>query len=410
MVGPVNPGVVTVIGVIGPHDLVDDVAAICEKQQGVRAERYDYDDESQAPALAEAHHEFVDAYLFTGVVPYTLARTAGVLARPAMFVDYTGATLLEALIRLLADGHDVSRLSIDTLPKAEVVATFAGVGLPSDGVAVLPYHSGLSSADVIAFHRRQRRAVAVTCLGSAYEALESDLPVVRLRPSAHAVRVALRQLLLATEGQAHEDAQIALGLVELSGDEEGLLKEAAGLGGSLARARGGIHLLVTTRGPLSDATSQFTSLPMLSRLAETRSMVRIGFGVGHSAAEAESLARRALSRARRLGEVAAVACLRGNTDIVLQQTPAGDHVHGGKIDRPITVLAQRAGLSVQTLQRLAEVTDPVITSRDLAGRLGVEQRTARRLLHRLERAGLAERAGNQPVPSGRPLTLYRLTL
>jgi hypothetical protein len=400
----------TVIGVIGPHDLVDHVAALCEKEPGVRTERYGYDEEAQASAIAEAHHESVDAYMFTSVAPYSLTLAAGVLARPAVFVDHTGSTLLEALIRLLADGEDVSSLSIDTLPQAAVLATLAGVGLPIDGVSVMPYHSGLSIADIVTFHRKQRRAVVITCSEAVAAKLRARTRVLKLEPSPHAIQVALRQLLLATEGQAHEDAQIALGLVELSGGDDGMLKEAAALGGSLALVGGGIHLLVTTRGPLQDATNQFTGLPMLGRLAEGREMVRIGFGLGHSAAEAESLARRALSRARRIGNVAAVACLRANNDIVLQQTPSED-IRG---DRRITVLAKRAGLSVQTVTKLEEISaessGTPVTSREIAARLEVEQGTARRLLQRLERAGLAERAGSRPVPSGRPLTLYLLTL
>lgn len=64
------------IGVIGPHDLVDDVAAACEEQPGVTARRLHYDHESQAPAIVEAHAGQVEAWLFTGVVPYTLAREA----------------------------------------------------------------------------------------------------------------------------------------------------------------------------------------------------------------------------------------------------------------------------------------------------------------------------------------------
>ncbi|MGH3655511.1 MAG: hypothetical protein ACRDUA_02535, partial [Micromonosporaceae bacterium] len=78
-------------------------------------------------------------------------------------------------------------------------------------------------------------------------------------------------------------------------------------------------------------------------------------------------------------------------------------------------IAQRVGLSQATLQRLREVRDSAgaepLTTRQVAERLRVQQRTARRMLHRLELAGLAERTGNLVSGgSGRPLTLYRLTL
>lgn len=407
----------TVVGVVGPHDLVDEVALICEEQPGVRAERFDYDHESEAPSIVEAHADAVEAWLFTGVVPYTLAREADALTRPSTFVDYTGATLLQALVKLLRQGHDVSTLSIDVLPRADVMATFSGADLPTSSLRVLPYRPGQTSDDVAAFHRRHRRAtpnaVAVTCLSSVYEVLRDEMPTLRLAPSAHSVRISLRQLLLHADNQAQEDAQIALGLVEVSGDDDRLLREATALGGTLAKFKAGTHLLVTTRGPLSDATSNFTALPMLARLADRHEVVRVGFGLGRLATEAESLARRALGRARRLGDVAAVLSLRGDTDLVLEAEDISTEVRGA--EQNLAVLGQRVGLSVSTLERLREVAsefgEEPLTTRDVALRLEVQQRTARRMLHRLELAGLAERHGNRPAgASGRPLTLYRIGL
>ncbi|MBO4207202.1 hypothetical protein [Micromonospora echinofusca] len=406
------------IGVVGPHDLVDDVATTCEEQPGVTVRRLDYDHESQAPAIVEAHSGQVEAWLFTGVVPYTLARDANVLNRPATFVDYTGATLLQAVVRLLRDGHDVTRISIDTLTGTDVNSTFGEAGLPVEQVRTLPYRSGLLSKDVAAFHRRQRRAgteVAVTCISSVYETLRHEMPTIRLAPSYHSVRTALRQLLLQASSQAQEDAQIALGLAALSDGDGGLLREVAALGGTLARVGHNFHLIVTTRGPLHDATAGFTALPMLRRLADRHDTVQIGFGLGRSAAEAENLARRALSRARRVGSAAAVLSLRGDTDIVLESTAPALSAAASAADVNLAVIAQRVGLSVPTLLRLREVrhaagTEP-LTTREVAEQLNVQQRTARRMLHRLELAGLAERLGNlSSGSSGRPLTLYRLTL
>ncbi|MEV1240860.1 hypothetical protein ACIBO2_46490 [Nonomuraea sp. NPDC050022] len=398
-----------VIGVVGPHDLVDDVAATCEEQPGVTALRLDYDHESQAPAIVEAHAAAVEGWLFTGIVPYMLSRDAEVLSRAAAFVDYSGATLLSALVRLQHEGQDVTGLSIDTLPAADVVATFAEAGLPADTLRTLPYRPEMTSKKAIAFHKRGPAHPVITCLSSVHEALRGEMHVLRLAPSVHSVRVALRQLLLTAEGQAQEDAQIALGLIEVE-NEEGLLREATALGGTLAAFRGGTHLLVTTRGPLHDATGGFTGLPMLGRLAAQNQVVRVGFGLGRSAAEAESLARRALARARRIGDIAAVLSLRADTDIVLESVAGVP-----ESERNLSVIARRVGLSVATIERLLEARsaagDEPLTTREIADRLDVQQRTARRMLHRLELAGLAERTGNLTSgSSGRPLTLYRLTL
>jgi hypothetical protein len=212
------------IGIVGPHDLVDAVAASCEEQPGVTAQRFDYDHESQSPAVVEAHGGQVDAWLFTGVVPYTLARESNVLTRPATFVDYSGATLLQAAVRLLRDGHDPTRISIDTVNTADVTTTFTEAGLPVERVRSLPYRSGLTSADVMAFHRRQRRGavpatVAVTCLSSVYEALRHEMPTLRLAPSNYSVRTALRQLLRRLADR-HDRVHIGFGLGRSAAEAE----------------------------------------------------------------------------------------------------------------------------------------------------------------------------------------------
>ena len=403
------------VGVVGPHDLVDDVAAVCEEQSRVTAYRLNYGHESEAPAITAAHASSVDAWLFTGVVPYTLCREAETLTRPAVFVDYTGATLLQALVRLVREGHDVSRMSIDTLSTADVVATFTEAGVPVASIATLPYRGGVTSAQTETFHRRARRGsrgsqVALTCLRSVYEKLRGEMPVHRLAPSTHAVRNAVRQLLLETDNQMREDAQLVIGLAELSGGDEGLLKEVVSVGGTTTPLAGGMHLLISTRGPLYAATNGFSGLPMLRRLAELHETVRIGFGLGRGAAEAENLARRALSRARKVGPVASVLSTR-DADLILAAAGAPADPAAANL----TVVAQRVGLSVATLQRLREVRESAgsapVNTRDLADRLGVQPRTARRMLNRLELAGLAERTGSLASgTSGRPSTLYRITL
>lgn len=407
----------TSIGVVGPHDLVGDVAAVCAEQSGVRVVPFPYDHETSAPGVVAEHAPEVDAWLFTGVVPYTLAQ--GALTRPAAFVDYSGSTLLQALVWLLREGRDVTRISVDTLDAAQVRDTLTEAGVPTAEVRTLPYRAGTTAADFAGFHRkhagRVAGAVAVTCLASVHDELAGELPVLRLAPSPQSVRVALRQLLLAAAGQIQEDAQLALGLVEIDpGGLDDLAREAALLGGAVASSADGAALIVTTRGPLHGATHGFTALPLLHRLGDRYDVVRIGFGLGHSGAEAERLARRALARARSHGDVAAVVSSRNELDIVLEAVPppAAD---GASAEQSRAVVASRVGLSLTTLDRLRDLAtasgDRPLTTRDVADGLGVQLRTARRLLQRLELAGCAERSGSLDSGAiGRPLTLYRVTL
>ena len=127
------------VGIIGPEDLVQRVLAVGAANSAATLVPLPYRHESETVALVEQSREKVDAILFTGVVPYTIATAAGIIDRPAMYVSYDGATLLRALVELLRLGHDVTRFSIDTLRRSEVIETLIEAKLPTDQIHVLPY-------------------------------------------------------------------------------------------------------------------------------------------------------------------------------------------------------------------------------------------------------------------------------
>lgn len=409
----------TVVGVVGPRDLVDLVARICEEQPGVRVQRYPYSHEMETPGIVQGNAASVDAWLFTGIIPYTLAR--GMFTRPVSYVDYTGPTLLQAFVHVLRTGHDITQLSVDTLAAADVRAVLDEAGVPTQGVHALAFRPGMESHALIEFHRKHARpdSVAFTCVSTVYEALRDEITIHRLVPSWDSIRFAIRQLLLVTTNQINEDSQVALGIIETfpGSDrvEQSICQEAAALAGTAVPYGEGQNLIVTTQGRLSAATDKFSSAGFLQRLATQHTEVHAGFGLGHSAAEAETLARRALARAHTHGPVAAVASFRNDVDILLDADGGADHRAEALAHMSAAVVAARVGLSVQTLQHVHDLSANSgregVTTRDVAARLGIQQRTARRILQRLELAGLAERTGHvSPGTSGRPLTLYRLHL
>ncbi|TDE11464.1 MarR family winged helix-turn-helix transcriptional regulator [Jiangella asiatica] len=404
----------TTIGVIAPHDLITGIAAVVREQPGTVVMELPYADDGEARELVTKHAD-VDGWLFSGIVPYAAAAAAHEpFPGPVTYIEYSGPTLAQALLLLTQRGHDISRISVDTLPTDDVTQTYAEAGIPASDVHVLPFSADASVAEAIEFHRSRHTGpggthVAITCISAVHAAIADEVPTLRLAPLAASVRIALRQLLLAGSNQLAEDAQVAVGMIQTSGGDAGLAAEAAALGGSLATAVGGSHLLITTRGPLYAATSGFTSLPMLGRLADHHDVVRIGLGLGDTAAAAETRARHALARARVLGDVRAILSLRDGTDMLLD-VPA---TRSAMDTISLPVLARRVGVSVprlRALQRLREATDDeALTTRDVADHLGIQLRTAHQIVQRLERGGLAERTGHlNPERAGRPHTLYRL--
>lgn len=407
------------LGVVGPQDLVDQVVAVVAGRAHVELVPLAYQHETEAVDLVARNRPTVDAWLFTGAIPFTTARDT--LTAPASYLDYNGSTILQGLVRLLRDGRDPTRLSIDTLRTEDVIATFSEVGIPTADVRVLPYREGLASTDTIDFHRanvaQDPATVIVTCVSSVYERVKHLAPTLRLVPSIDAITGTVSELLLRATNQVSEQAQVAVGLVDFApavADQdaaEWISDHVAALGATVARTADNLLLVVTTRGALEAATSGFSAAPFLPPPGPVK--MSVGFGVGNSATQAEKLARRALLRASAAPITALFVSFRSNADTML--SVGSDRVGEPPFSMGIGSLAARTGLSITTLGRVKSVVDAqggdLLTTRDLAQALDVQQRTARRIIRHFEIVGLADRLGftedNQP---GRPLTLYRIKI
>ncbi|UFU07594.1 hypothetical protein [Ruania halotolerans] len=405
-----------VIGVVGPADIVPGVAQTCSTMSGYDVIRLPYVHETETHDIVRANVDSVDAWLFTGIVPYVHAK--GASTRPAAFVDYTRETVLRSWVQLARAGRDIARTSIDTVGAPELREIADAVGLPSDRPRSLPHRVDQRVEQLIDFHRKNPDAswTAITCVSSVYDALRDDISIIRLVPSENAIRTAVTRLSFAVNTHVNEDSQVAVGLLvadDMAGAAPLVRQQARALAGTVATADTGELLLVTTRGALAIASYQFTQPPLLRRLDEVGITASAGFGVGRTALEAERLARRALNRAETYPGSTAVASFRNDVDLVLGA--AGGHTAIAQDSPALSTIATRVGVALQTLTRLRELAqahpDEPVTSRLVAEELNVQQRTARRMLARLEHGGYAERTGREALgSSGRPLTRYTLHL
>lgn len=406
------------IAVIGPPDLVPLVVQVANRDFGnLRIHPMPYRNETEAAELVRNRPPEVDAWLFTGTIPYTLAQQAGVLDRPATYITYSGATLYRVLVELLSSGRTVDRISIDTLDRDQVVEAMRDAALPIDGVRVMEFRPDRDAAQFADFHRKSARgatnSVAITCVRSVYDELAGEMEIHRLAPAIVSVRAALQTIALACLGRVTADAQVVLGFVDVSDPDPELAEDVTALAASLFTLHEGRYLLVTTRGILEETTNGLQHLPLLTSLSQRHMWAHVGLGVGRSAAEAEALARRALARCRATGPFSAFVSLGNGGDLML----AGADQPSAAPDEPIpvAVAARRSGLSRGNLDRLKAMLerhgDDGVTAGDIAEALDVEPRSARRTLKRLERAGVAQPVGRVLAgTSGRPPIVYRVRL
>ena len=404
------------IGIIGPSQLTRRVVGVAADLAGIEAVGYPYESERQAAGLVSDHRSDVDGFLFTGVVPYRLAQASGRIPVPARFVPLNGASLYRVLTAATIEKRDVSRASIDTLMRVQVDEAYADLGIDAAGVMSIPDHDGVTTEDLVAFHRAARADagadVAITCLHSAYEQLSGDIAAFWLIPAIPSIRLALQAITDDVERHDRGFAQVAIALVEVPPGMEDVATqlisdEAARLGGTALSLGPGLTMIMTTRGAVESATGGFLSAPVVKLGLASGVSLWVGYGVGRSAREAEHHAGQALARARSVGDAAAAVCLDGDGPRLLAGTVPIRRAQS------LAQLARQTGVSESQIRGLIRVaqerSDGVITAVDVAHSFGITPRSGRRIIERLERLGLAREVDQQREGKvGRPRSIYRL--
>ena len=386
-----------------------------------------YRREREAPEKVARLGAAIDVCLFASPVPYEYARRAGVISVPSTYVRLDGGALYAALLRASrSPGYDIERVSVDVLARSSVDEAYAEVGLSAEGVR-LRQDPG-SPAALAAFHERLWRmgetSVALTCLDSVSRRLtRAGAPVLNIRPTDAAIRMAVWNAVLLGGHHRLEAAQLALVVVEVPRLREGarrtlsrysrdelrltvhrfLTGEAQRMQAVVIPADDHSFLVAATRGSLAAATGDFSQLPFADRArAELGITIEVGIGMGRTAQEAETYARTALIRSRSAGTGPGPAPLREGKPLVPPPRRATPPALGAP-SRGIETLSRLAG-------RLEGSETALVVDAETAGRLlGVTSRTARRLLRGLVDEGLAwPLPPSRAAQPGRPRQFYRL--
>lgn len=393
------------------------------------------------PAIAAELDAACGVLLFTGRVPFTIARSNPDLHATLEFIPHDGADLYRALVVVLRErGGRLPTVSLDTIERSAVDETYRDLDIEPPAAVLSLDGPDLSQAqwrvaDVTAFHveryRRGEVELCLTCMGSVRNSLvRLGIPVVRIEHTRAALREALRRASLTDRLARTEARQIAVALVERQPNRrratsaspyesqrlelrrrQRVVDLAERLQGTLSDGADGRILIHTTRGAVEAEFARART--DLIAGADGSDALLIGFGIGATVASAEENARQAMALGRYSEEIHVVL----DDGTVLRLGGAGAHpsYRLRETNPRFLAHAKSLGLGSFTLARLVaalgRIDHAALTARDLAKAYGVTPRSALRLLDTLERAGIAARLGTRVAPrAGRPQRVYRVDL
>lgn len=456
------------IGVLGPPDLVEKTLEFAEGFPQYRFLALRYEDENDTVPLFEKNRGRMDVCLFTGNWPYLKVknhyggRDCGI---PLVYVAGTSLGVYQALAKMLYDKVDTSRLSIDTVTPEETERCLGDIGLRPEALFFLPVDKPIDRKEFVAFHQslweKGETTAAATFLRGAYVDLKRHgVPIYRCTPSLGGLKEGLVRAVLELEALKARASQLVVGLVsfgrghELTDDlkprndwtngREGqagpnrpkrrdgsdsrtrlltaLLEWARPLGVSVVPVEDGKFSVFMTRGVLDEVTKGQTQFETAERIAKSCGRpVFFGFGVGPTASLSFANASLAISYAMETSHSCAFAVFEDSRVVGPLGTPQLSEsmrpleFATSTTDPALVSMSSQSGLSVATISRVQAALRAngslFITADNLAAYMSMSERNARRILARLEEAGLAKVAGlNQAGTRGRPQKVYRVVL
>ncbi|MED4585038.1 ArsR family transcriptional regulator [Brevibacillus choshinensis] len=426
------------LGIIGVEDNLKLMESVAKEYSEFITFPYLHSTLEEIFDILQTHQYDVDMWLFSGYLPYSVARQWGKVDKPMFFITYTGSCLYKSLYHALYENRvNFNELSFDCFAPNEITQIAEELGVSFNPDYLKQYDK---STELIVEHHYElwkngKTKAAVTSIWRVSNELKKmGVPVFRVNPTKNAIQSAMNVALRTNEMLLFKERQIAVQLLEsvtLSGlaidlyssDEyyhkelqitQKLLKYTKKVQGSLKKVGPGRYIIFSTRGALSKITKEFTAVPDLEEIQQlSQRSVTCGIGIGQSAYEAEIHAGKALLHAKEYGNGTWMV-LFDNKKI---SGPIGNSEKSeySYESTQFQTISEQTSLSVSTISKIDSILNTIgkteITAHDLAQHMQIIPRSARRIIDQLMKKGFAKEIAEETShPRGRPRKIYQITL
>lgn len=418
------------VAVIGPGGIVSRVIEQGKNLTELSLIPIVYKNESEAIKIAMEIHESIDVVLFTGPIPYEIAKqNVQYLTSRLMYINYGGTGLYRVLFQMNKDGYIQqegadNKLSIDFINKEEVIEAFEELELYYRHVKILELKQYMNSEKIVQFHldlwKRGEVKGVITSLYSVYEKLKKlGIPVYCIIPTKSSILNSLQMALAYGREKSSNNNQIAVSLMtfENSDEKKKMLKIVSETLQTIGQQiENDTFLFYTTKGFLHKITNNFKQLPYF--MSEKNSQISMGVGIGKTAKEA--MVRSQLAHLKSSEDGINILYVVGDDNTVIRVDSLKEDLtrmvyQSRSYDEIIRKIASETHLSISTLSKIKYVSDSIkkdkLTGTELASQLNITERSSRRILKTLVDTGYAYVVGDeQPISRGRPRNVYKLLL
>lgn len=429
------------LGIIGPKDLVDKSIGVGKKYEEINVIATPYTNEENIESSIRKIEDEVDAFLFTGFLPYYYVKYNELTRKDIYYYPILGSALYRTLLAMKNNYDiDLSQISIDTLKEKQIIDVYEDLGMDTKNLFINDTHlSNYKNQDYVNFHydlyNSDRTKGAITSINSVYmELIKLGVPTLKIEPTKYTMKNIFRMISLDNKTQIAKKNQILIIMIDIA--EYSLNREKLSniekqskrlqlhqelldysrihQASVFSSADSEEFIILITKGIFSEYTNDYENIPIVNEIKAKFSIeINVGIGMGVNALEAEENARKALELSRSNKE---------SDGFLINQDK---HVVGpiGSINKLEYVLktenkelldcAEKTGVSISTITRIESIMKNLqtnsITAKDIEVGLDITLRSANRIMKKLVEGEVATEVGLEQIGGrGRPRKVYEI--
>jgi len=435
------------LGLIGPKDALSLIEGVLKETENLKI--FDYTNfeftitkhsEEDLESIIENNTHLVDAFIFSGIVSYNIAKKLINISRPYYFISHNSTFLYKALWHLKEREIPLDRISFDMMKATDIQEALDEVGLSKTKVYHYEYNENkkVNAEEIADWHyglwASGKTSAAISCLSLTNQILDQKgVPAFRLIYPKSMIRNTLDYISQDFNNKILRATQIAVVLINIDNFSKTIVEShseytiqkiklelfnllldfSKDVQGAVFNFAGDEYILFATRGALVAGTNHYEKMSFMQQIRDKLPItVSFGIGLGKTVYSSVMNARMSLSYAKESGGdcgylIEEDKSIKGplGKDLMLQYSLVNDN--------EIIKIAKTVGVSATYISKLKSIRqvigEEVISSNTLAPYLNMTERSARRILGVLFEKGYAEIVGEESSGSrGRPRKLYKM--
>lgn len=426
------------VGVVGPVKSVNRILQVAKQfSNNLKFVPFIYDTAIETTSIVSTHYNKVDYFLFSGPIPYDIAKKTGKDTSKFFYIHLLEAGFYKALLQILISAkEEIECLSIDIVNTSNIIdISLDQLSIPIKQMIVKEFDAHINYYELYEYHlnlyQKKQVDAVLTCYPEVMELLKKDhIPVEWISTTNLATRQVLELIEQRSQISYFKRTQIGVCMIDidmkmyeeldplLSSDiqiatlkmNEQLILLSREMNGSFISIGDGKYMIFSSRGEIFDhILSLSKTIHRLNRSSNRE--IKAGIGFGDSALKAELNARKAMYKSELenkdiviiddLGEIVEVP-----SEQIYFSTPVSNN------SKLVEQLKDK-NISIQSFEKIRDVVKrkkwKQFTSSDLALELDVSNRNAQRLLQSLKKANIIKQVGEEKIAQkGRPRLLYQM--